>query len=213
MKPAYAFPRLAILAIISVFFAAPTLSFADTYQVVNLSSDQGYIFDGMSDSGLVVIYNPLQTFCGGNNGCFYSYVNGVSAGVSTTLPTFTADNGTPCTPSVPAGGTVGNGVCNNGRDAFTGELSSSQMLPGVYASPGITTVLSFGGGGTVYMNALGSIVFDNIYTQEFEEAVDLTAAPAPEPSTLLLLSTGMLAIAALTTLRRRPITASKNLNG
>ena len=186
----------AAVALVALLFSNPVRSFADTYQIFNLGSDQGYFFYGMNDSGLVVIDNPGIPGCG-VSACYYSFLNGIGAGTSTTAPIFTADNGTPCTPSVPAGGSVEHGVCNNGRDAFTGFLSSSQVHPNVYVGPTFQDIFTTGGEGFVFMNALGDIVFDDHFSEDWYEAIDLTTAPVPEPASFLLLAIGLLGLAAL----------------
>lgn len=188
--------NVALFSLVAILLAVPTRSFADAYKVVVLQSDNGYNFYGMNSSGLVVIDGALG---------YFSYLNGISTGpASSTAPVFTADDGTPCTPTVPAGGSVALGVCNNGRDAFTGLLTAGQAIPGVYTGPTFTALLVSTGVYSLEMNGLGDIVFGDGTTENWYEAIDLTTtATTPEPSSLLLLATGVLAMA--TTLRRRAL--------
>ena len=53
------------------------------------------------------------------------------------------------------------------------------------------------------MNSLGDIVFNDESNEYWYEAVDLSTAVTPEPGSLLLLATGILALAAVA--RRRSI--------
>jgi hypothetical protein len=52
------------------------------------------------------------------------------------------------------------------------------------------------------MNSLGDIVFDDGFIDEAYYAVDLNTAPTPEPSTLLLLATGILGAGFIVRRRR-----------
>lgn len=113
------------IVVVAILFTAPKPALADTYQIFNLSSDQGYFFYGMDDLGTVVIDRPA---CDGSS-CYFTCIDGINTGYSLTAPTLVADNGTPCSPSVPSGGEVLYGVCNNGREAFTGFLTSGQSYP------------------------------------------------------------------------------------
>jgi hypothetical protein len=187
---------VAILCLIGVQFSAPNASYADTYSLVNLHSDQNYFFTGMDDSGLVVLNTPSGGAPCGFSTCYLSFLNGVAAGTSTTAPTFTADNGTPCAPAVPSGATLYHGVCNNGRSAFEGVLSAGQIFSAAYVDASSPTFLSLSlsslAYGPIYMNSRGDIVFDNIFTENWVEAINQSALATPEPTSLLLLSTGLM---------------------
>jgi hypothetical protein len=201
---------MGIATLIAILFAAPLHSFADTYQIYNLGSDGGYYFDGMSSTGTVVFDSPYSPACGFSSNCYKTFSDGISAGVSSTAPTITDDNGTPCAPSDP-GGWVAHGVCNNGLEAFTGTLGHGQIYPDVYVG---SQQIFTGGEGFIFMNSAGDIVFDDQFNDDWYEAIDLsTPTPdylsnselpsvAPEPGGIFLLGTGLFALAIL--LRRRP---------
>lgn len=181
-----------VLAIAVLLFTTSLSSFADTYELFALHSDQDYFFYGMDDSGTVVI--TTAPGCETNN-CFFTYSNGVLTDTTATAPSIVDDQGTPCTPSLPLGGTVLHGVCNNGREAFTGSFSQSQIRAGVYTGPSLDDVVYPNGAGLVFMNSVGDIVFDDDFQDTWFEAIDMTTTP--EPGTLILLGTGMIGLAGI----------------
>ena len=172
----------------------PYKAVADTYRLVTLISDEDYFFDGMDDSGDVTISHP--GFLGANPGgsIYYNFLNGVAVGsFSTIAPTFVPDNGSPCTPALPAGESVVTGVCNNGREAFLGFVTPGQVFGALYEGPPFTLISSLGRGSLIYMDANGDIVFNEPVDENWLEAIDLTTS-TPEPNTLLLFGTGVVAI-------------------
>ena len=184
-----------IVALVAFVLFAPLTSRADTYQIYTLTSDNRQ-FLGLDASG-----NVFLSYLGISPTLYETFSNGMLAASSSTLPTFFADNGTPCIPGVPAGGSVQHGVCNNGRDAFTGTIAAGQIMPNVYVGVAFLDIFN-GGSGLIFMNSRGDIVFDDEFLDNWMEAVDLTTAPVPEPSSFLLFGTGALALAAFVTFRR-----------
>ncbi len=178
---------------------------ADTYKIVMLDSDRPLPF-GLNDSGLAVLVdytNPCGGF--GFGPCYKSFQDGVGAGRSSTPPTATFDNGTPCTPSLPPGFFGVKGVCNGGREAFGATYSAPGSPDTNYSlytgSDPVRDRLAGGIVGPILMDSLGDILFlDDTFNYE---AFDLTSrvAMTPELPSFALLGTGVLG--AVSVLRRR----------
>jgi hypothetical protein len=187
----------AIIAIVAGLI--PSTVHADTYQIFNLGNDGGVFFYGMDDSGNVVLND--SAFCVLT--CYQTYIDGVPTGLSIAPPDLHYDNGTPCTPSLPPPGKVLRGVCNGAREAFTGTLTATQFFDGIYtgSDPAFTQITGALGGGLIFMNGKGDIVYDDAFAEDWFEAIDLTTVTIPEPASIFLIGTGALAIGR--TMRKR----------
>ena len=176
-------------------FTSSNIAVADTYQIFTLISDSGYNFAGMDSSGNVAISHPTDpVFCGTPTcNIYYNFSDGVLTSTSFTPPTFIPDNGTPCIPTLPPGASAFSGVCNNGREAFSGFLTPGQVIPGIFGGPPFAQVARFSDG-LIFMNANGDIVFNDPYRENWNEAIDLTTRATPEPSNLLLFGTGIITV-------------------
>ena len=194
--------RAAILAIAVVLSTLTVSARGDTYQILALQTDNNHNLFGIDTAGDVVIstgssdclaLGPTVGFC------YETFVDGVFSSLSATVPSLAYDDGTSCVPSLPPGiFSLVLGVCNNGREAFASDIPHR----GLYTGP--DPVADFLHGpfvDTIFMNASGDIAFADPLNEEIYEAVDLSTDPVPEPSTLVLLATGVLGAAGA--LRRR----------
>jgi hypothetical protein len=204
---------IAITALFFLPFSAPTASHADTYQIVGLNIDNAQFY-GMDDSGHVV-FSTGNSYCGGQYSvCYGSDANGWS-GVA---PPFSWDNGVGCSPTLPLGTSDLAAVCNNGRVAFYGYEPGNYPLEGLYSGSNPPQLVTSGFfTGSLHMNSLGNIVFDDGNVDEWYEAIDLSTAPAlslasvsapvpepvPEPAGILLLGTGAIALVGMSLSRKR----------
>lgn len=162
---------------------------ADTYQIVNLDSDQARLFYAMDDNGNVVLHLPGG--CGfAIDDCYKTYHYGVLAAMTGFAPSMDSDSGVACTPPTLPGLAVYQTYarCNNGRYVYT--ALTPEFRGSVYTDQGI---LSGGGLGRVFINGNGDIVFDDVFSEYFFVAIDITNQ-APEPQSIVLLSTGVLAV-------------------
>lgn len=191
-----------VVIVAACVFSTSKRAFADTYQEFILWSDN-VSFYGMDNSGNVAL--NASAFC--STTCYDTFHDGVVTGLLVASPGLVVnDSGTLCTPAVPPGGSVIAGVCNNGKDSFTGFLEpiSMQPRPGLYAGsfPDIATVHSpefGGGGGGIFLNSLGDIVVDDVFTDDWYFFQNTSTVP--EPSSIVLIATGALGL--LEGMRRR----------
>jgi hypothetical protein len=202
-------PILAVVALTTLQFGTPRPAHADTYQLAVLGSDSEYFFYGMDDAGDVVFSLSNTAFCGPYaDGC---YATGntlpggstVDAGLTTNSPGLYYDftRGICVSPQPYSSPCI---IGDNGRSAeiIKDPMGLEDLL--AFSGSAAPQQLYHGGfGGIFAINGLGDIVFDDGIFDEWYEAIDLstvsqaTSPPllaAPEPSTLLLLTTGILAL-------------------
>jgi PEP-CTERM motif len=195
--------RAAILAIAVVLFTLPVSARGDTYQILALQTDNAHNLFGIDTAGDVVI-SSLSPECSIAFGgsvffCYETFVGGMLSSLSTTVPPLLYDDGAACVPSLPPGVfSFIHGVCNNGREAFASDIPKRGLFTG--PDP-VADFLHGPFADTIFLNASGDIAFADPLNEEIYEAVDLSTDPVPEPSTLVLLATGVLGAAGA--LRRR----------
>lgn len=106
-----------------------------------------------------------------------------------------------CTEPVPALVSFNNEICNNGRIAYLAGGNTESLY--VYYGTGTPQLIGPAHhGDLIAMNSRGDIIFDDGFVDFAYEAIDLTTLQTPEPTSILLLGTGIAAI-GLTLLRRR----------
>lgn len=194
---------LAILCLAFFQLSIPTRAHANA---IPLEGDRGTSFYGMDDFGHVVfkVYNPITGRCG-NPSVEYCYEtetidSNFSGFYSDTAPNlnwdFTAANAGGCGAPAPCT------ISDNGWTAIIAEGPiAGQALYGYYGSNPPQLLYFEGFAGVFAVNGEGVIVFDNGIFDLWEE-LSIPTTPSPEPSSIVLLATGILAFA--TFLYRRP---------
>jgi hypothetical protein len=211
MKTSRLLLSAAAVAIAALPSTLPTPALADTFQIFNLGIANSHTVFGIDTAGAVVI----QSLTGPGGALLYqTYVAGILINSSTTIPGLTYDNGTPCTPTVSPGITWTSGAgatrCNNGHEVYYATFPT----PGgpnpegmdIFTGPNLTDRLTDPSVITstldqVAMNGSGDFAWVDGLDETIFEAVDLTSPKVPEPTSLLFLATGSLALVGA--IRRR----------
>jgi hypothetical protein len=185
----------AILPLAATLSLVPAQLHADTYVIYDLGSDEARPIVSIDTSGQVVIFNEILSE-------YLTYSYGALVNTTSTLPTLTYDDGTPCSP--PSSFTAIPGaavVCNNGRIGFGSRYNTNGFADGVYTGPlsSLTLVDPAGTDDMAFLNSYGDFAWSDGIDEENFEAIDLT----PEPSSLLLLGTGCVSLFCV--LRRKVV--------
>ena len=204
-------PSLALVILSAItLFQLPAV--ADTYQVLRLSTDAEIFLYGIDDNE-VVLQNPPGNFCSltAVTPCYLTYVNGLEVSRSLIPPLLSPNMDGPMGPGcapLPANAVVSSYQCVNGHEAYAGDFpvpGQTRGITGIFNGPD-SVADSVAGGipepGQNFLaeNSFGDIVFDDSQNESIIEAVDLTNHGIPEPHSLLLVGTGILA--ALSSRRR-----------
>jgi hypothetical protein len=206
MKPCRLMLGAAVIAIASLPSTLPTPALADTFQIFNLGIANSHTIFGIDTAGTVVIQSPTGP---GSASLYQTYVNGALINSSTSIPSLSDDNGTPCTPTVSPEITWAPGVgqtrCNNSHEVYFGAFPTptgpNPETHGIFTGPNLTDRLTDPQviGSTldqVLINGSGDLVWVDGLHETIFEAEDQTTRSLPEPGTLFLLATGTLTLIA-----------------
>ena len=199
MKLSPVWPAGAALPLILLLLSFCTPAHADSYTVYNLGNANYNTIYGIDTSGQVVVQN--NAFCGDPGGsCYTTYANGAAVAVTNLdiAPSLDYDNGSACG-WLPSGFDITKSTCNNGWIGFGSIYNPNGRKDGIYtgldSSP---TFLQTGSGDRLVLNASGDFAWVDGSREYIYEAVDTTV---PEPSSILLMGTGVIVLTSM--LRRR----------
>jgi len=202
-----------LFVIAALLFTASIPAFADSYQIFKVLSGNEMITPfhivGIQASGAVIVRSNVGNGCPAPFPCFTTLVHGEQVGPGSPVDPGHYDNGTACAPNVSPVpiGAFASGICNNGYeiDEIDSPLGSGLPLAEIFTGPNPVSDL-FSVGSVLFLNSSGDFVYQVGGPKTGDpfddyEAIDLTTEQTPEPSSIFLLGTGLLA--GLGSLRRR----------
>jgi hypothetical protein len=144
------------------------------------------------------------------------WVDGLFSYQTATPPALAYDGGTLCaTPtgfkSIPIGlNSIGTAVCNSGRVVFGARFNPNGDPDGLYAGPypdpQFVAPNPIPNTSFLFLNSAGDFAFADGSREIIYFALDLTTRQTPEPTSLVLLSTGVLGVIGVA--RRKSLSIS-----
>jgi len=195
---------------------------ADSYTIYDLGDDNSHGIYGIDAAGDVVIW--ATSGCESSSYCYVTYVNGVVSTDGGIPPILDYDDGTSCS-STPAGFYASKAVCNGNWIGFGDYYYPNGGTAGVYLGSGTNLNLVHGGSADqIFLNSVGDLVWvdgrdDEIFelvenpapvfeSLDFSVQPDVVRETTPEPRSLLLVGSGLLAfLAAVRRKATRPPTS------
>jgi hypothetical protein len=189
-----------IALVLVIGFAFNMQAFADTYQFFEgiANTNEGSIY-GIDNAGTMVIYLFNSSKCDPYipNPCYGVYVDGLFSYTTAAPPALNYDGGTLC--ATPAGfEDLATTVCNNGRVVFGARFNPNGdpngLYAGPYSDPQLIDFPSIPNTPSLYLNSAGDFAFADGTHEILVFALDLTTRPTPEPTSFVLLGTGVLGL-------------------